>query len=106
MGGNSGATITFVDNNNNGPRPWEKRNRKTPASSLQFGETNASSNQTSTGNGGGTNTGQASGVSVQQQSGLGGATQVTINTQQTQQNVNGTLVNVQAGNKGVVILNT
>lgn len=46
---------------------------------IAAGETSASSNQTSSEGGGGTNVGMASGVSVQQQSGLGGATQVTNN---------------------------
>ncbi|XP_043198872.1 uncharacterized protein LOC122368726 [Amphibalanus amphitrite] len=124
--GRSQSAITFTDS------------RRPPGppvgSSVQFGETHATSVQNSAGDGQQTNRGEAGAVSVQKQTGLGGATQstvnqgtieslqraeggggggrqssdnqVTINSSQLQQNVDGTLVNVQAGHEGVVIINT
>ena len=102
------------------------------------GQTSATSEQRTTGDGQQTNQGQASAVSTQQQTGLGGATQTTNNqgviqalqqagggnsggggggtqssnnqvnivTNQEQQNVEGTLINVHGGNEGTVIVNT
>lgn len=139
--GNSGSTITFTDTRRGNPPSWSNppSSGNPPSrgggSSIQFGETSATSVQTSSGEGQQTNQGQATAVSTQQQSGLGGATQVTnnqgviqalqeakgggggtgeqssnnqvnIESNQLQQNVNGTLVNVHEGNQGVVIVNT
>lgn len=119
-----------------GQRGSGQRRPPARPSNVQFGETSAISNQHSTGNGQQTNQGEANAISFQQQSGLGGATQTTNNqaaiqalqqagggggggggaqssnnevnimSTQLQQNVEGTLVNVHAGNKGVVIVNT
>jgi len=143
--GSSSSTIIFGQSHITGQRrhpvrrpsnnPARKPTDNRGGGTIQFGQTNAFSEQHSTGNQQ-TNRGQASGVSTQQQSGLGGATQTTNNqalvqalqqsgggsgggggqqssnnqvnimSSQLQQNVEGTLVNVEAGNKGVVIVNT
>ncbi|XP_037081769.1 uncharacterized protein LOC119102501 [Pollicipes pollicipes] len=127
--GHSSSSITFVDTRQPSKSPaWGNR-----GGNIQFGQTSATSNQQSTGDTQ-TNQGQATGVSVQQQTGLGGAVQTTNNaaaiealqqagggggggsqssnnqvnimSTQLQQNVEGTLVNVEAGHTGVVIVNT
>ena len=128
-------TLTIHECHQSGPEPHNCSEYTVTACNPPLaGKTSATSVQNSTGDGQQTNQGEAGAVSVQKQTGLGGATQttinqgdikslqrseggggggqqssdnkVTINSSQLQQNVNGTLVNVQGGHQGVVIINT
>lgn len=135
--GSSTSSITFSDTVRQPGRhqqPHRGLGNRGGSGNVQFGETSATSEQQTTGDGVQTNQGTATAVSVQQQTGLGGATQTTnnqgviqalqqaqggsggggqssdnqvvINSSQLQQNVDGTLVNVQPGSQGIVIVNT